>query len=86
MHLRTSKDLDREQKPNEQANDVIEIRLVPLPEEQRAGYYEAIRWITLMILEEVNIENEIRSDDRLEAAYHLGSNPDHSNPSLIPAE
>lgn len=36
------------------SGDQVDVQFVPLPPERRAGYQEALRWLTRMILEEVH--------------------------------
>ena len=58
MPLANSTNLEIKQETNEQINDVIEIRYIPLPPEQVEAYRVAIRMLAKLLI-------EIVEEDRL---------------------
>jgi len=61
MQLETSKILESKQKTNEQQNDIIWIRYIPLPPEQQEAYEVAIRTLAKLLIDILEEEEEERS-------------------------
>ena len=61
MQSRTSKSLETRNTPHA-PNDIVEIRYIPLPPEQREAYTQAMRILTKLLIEIVNEEEHLQVD------------------------